>query len=121
MRIKTTLATAAIMATTAFAATATAATPTQVTIKGSDGDYFGVVKSSDPATCADGRTVSVYKMKGDAPAPKTDKKIGSDTAELSDGKYRWSTGNTGFKKGRFYARVKRTDECGGATSNVIRG
>jgi hypothetical protein len=119
--IKTLAAIAAVAVTGAFAAqSATAAplTPTQVTIKGQNGDYEGTVKSSD-ANCANDRNVLVYKMLGSTPEPSSDKKIGMDTSEFQGGKYVWSAGNTGYKHGKFYSRVKKTDDCGGDLSPVI--
>jgi hypothetical protein len=41
-------------------------TETKVTIKGSDGDYYGYVKSSK-SSCEAGRKVNVYKIKGSRP------------------------------------------------------
>jgi hypothetical protein len=32
----------------------------------------------------------------------------------------WSTGNTGPRHGRFYARVKKTETCAGDISPVVR-
>lgn len=111
---------AAIAITGAFAGTASAAplTPTQVTIKGQQGDYNGFVKSSD-AECADGRNVLVYKMLGATPNPNADQKIGMDTASPDGPKFAWSAGNTGYKHGKFYSRVKKTSECGADLSPVI--
>jgi hypothetical protein len=120
MRLKMILATAAITATTALAGTAQASslTHTEVTIKGTNGDYHGLVKSSVP-DCANQRTVNVYEMLGSSPSPSTDQKIGSDTSELNGTKYEWSIGNSGYKHGSFYAKVKKTTECGSATSPVL--
>lgn len=127
MRIKTILAATAIAAATAFTGTAQAAddlasnqSPSKVTIKGENGDYYGKVKSSDPDCLAD-RKVTVFKMKGNSPAPKTDKKIGSDVSELNGAgtKGVWSIGNSGYKKGYFYAKLKPTSECGGGISKVL--
>lgn len=125
MRIKTILATTAIAAATAFTGSAQAAddlvsnqSQSKVTIKGQNGDYHGKVKSSDP-DCLEDRKVTVFKMKGNSPAPKTDKKIGSDTTELDGSKGVWSIGNSGYKKGYFYAKLKKTSECGGGISKVL--
>ena len=62
------------------------------------------------------RTVVVYKELSSTPSPSTDQKIGTDTTE-SDGS--WSIGNSGFKHGSFYAKVKSTTDCSGAQSKVI--
>lgn len=115
MRLKMILATAAIATVTALGGTAQAATPSKVTIKGTNGDYYGKVKSSYDYCLAD-RTVVVYKELGSAPSPKTDQKIGTDTTE-SDGA--WSIGNSGYKHGSFYAKVKKSSQCGSALSKVI--
>ncbi len=125
MRIKTILATAAIATATAFTGVAHGAddlasnqSPTEVTIKGKNGDYHGKVKSSD-ADCLQDRKVTVYKMLGNSPAPKTDQKIGSDVSELDGTKGVWSIGNSGYKHGDFYAKVKKTSECAGDISPVL--
>ncbi len=69
MKFKTLMAVAAISVSGALATSAAAAplTPTQVTIKGQNGDYFGYVKSSDENHCENNRKVSVYKLLGDSP------------------------------------------------------
>ncbi len=115
MRLKMILATAAITTVTAFSGIAQAGTPSKVTIKGTDGDYYGKVKSSD-SDCLAERTVVVYKELGSSPAPKTDQQIGSDTTD-EDGS--WSIGNSGYKDGSFYAKVKKSTDCGSALSKVI--
>jgi hypothetical protein len=121
MRVKVFTTVAAMIVAGAFATGAAASagkTPTEVTIRGENGDFYGNVKSSDPS-CADGRKVTVFKLKGSAPDPGVDRKIASDTASFSGGKYRWSVGNTGEKRGKFYARVVKTDYCTGDISPVI--
>ena len=123
MRVKMVMATAVIAISGVFATGASAAerTPTKVTIKAEGGDFYGYVKSEDPASCADGRKVILYKLKGGgSPDPSTDEKIGMDTASANGPKYMWSTGNTGQQNGKFYARVKRTEDCGGDLSKVVR-
>lgn len=121
MRIKMFTAAAAIAISGAFATGAAAdeLTPTQVTIKGQNGDFYGYVKSDDKANCANQRKVILYKLQGATPDPSADEKIASDTASPNGPKYMWSTGNTGYKNGKFYARVKKTDDCGGDLSPVI--
>jgi hypothetical protein len=115
MRLKMILATAAIATVTVFSGTAQASTPSKVTIKGTNGDYYGKVKSADSDCLAD-RTVVVYEELGSSPDPHSDQKIGYDTTD-PDGS--WSIGNSGFKHGSFYAKVKKSSECGGALSKVI--
>jgi len=93
-------------------------TSTKVTIKGSDGNYYGYVKSSD-SSCESNRTVKVYKMRGDSPSPKTDKEIGSDIAQPNGPDGMWNIGNSGYKHGDFYAKVKKSDGCASDISKVI--
>lgn len=107
MRIKMILATAAIATVTAFSGVAQAGVPSKVTIKGTQGDYYGKVKSSD-SDCLSERKVVVYKSDSTAQNPKTDQKIGSDITD-TDGK--WSIGNSGYKHGYFYAKVKKSSGC----------
>jgi hypothetical protein len=94
---------------------------TTVTIKNpnNSGDFFGYVKSNKPKRCADGRKVTVFKQHGTAQEPRSDEKIGRDTAELSGGKARWELGNTGEKGGKFYARASRRPGCHAALSETI--
>jgi hypothetical protein len=118
MRIKMFAAAALVAITGAFGATTAAQaadlTPTKVTIKGENGDYYGKVKSED-ADCESERTVKVYKLNGNKPKPKRDQLIGTDTADNGE----WSIGNSGYKDGSFYAKVKKTEECGADLSKVI--
>jgi len=96
-------------------------TPTKVTIQAqSGGDFYGYVKSSDPGTCSNERKVILYRMLGDSPHPSDDQKIASDTAGPNGDRYMWSTGNTGQRHGKFYARVKRTTYCAGDLSPVVK-
>ena len=92
---------------------------TQVSIKGDNGDYYGYVKSSDADNCANGRTVKVFKQTGSSQDPKNDQKIGTDIAQPNGTKYMWAIGNSGYKSGKFYAKVGKTDLCKGATSKTI--
>ncbi len=93
---------------------------TEVTIETQNGDFFGTVVSSDPDSCAEGRTVKLFKLVGDTPDPKVDHKIASDTASLNGDEYQWSTGNTGLHRGRYYARAGKTDFCRGDNSPVVK-
>jgi hypothetical protein len=96
-------------------------TPTTVTIQAeSGGDFFGYVKSTDKNHCANGRKVILYKLSGDSPNPSADQKIGSDTAQANGNGYMWSTGNTGQRHGKFYARVKKTELCAADLSPVVK-
>jgi hypothetical protein len=112
------IAACAAVALTAVAYAATPATTT-VTIKGPNGDFHGTVDSPKLNRCAKGRTIRVYKQKGSAQDPKNDTQIGSDTAELQGDHGVWSTGNSGFKSGRFYARARKKEGCRAASSKTI--
>ena len=92
---------------------------TKVNIKGHDGDYYGYVKSSDSGNCASDREVKVFKQTGSDQDPKHDQKIGTDTAQANGDGYMWSIGNSGYKHGKFYAKVGKTDFCKGDTSKTI--
>lgn len=120
MKTKLFIATAAVAISGIAASGATAAgkAPTEVTIKGQEGDYYGYVKSSD-SDCESDRKVNVYKMLGSSPDRQTDLKIGSDIAQPNGPDGMWSIGNSGYKKGKFYAHVKGTTECKGDLSPVI--
>jgi hypothetical protein len=97
--------------------------PTDVTVKGQNGDYEGKVTSPE-RYCLEDRTVVVYKQVGATPNRKDDRKIGMD---LTGSNGKWSAGNTGYKNGKFYAYVKRYslvakggyDACAKAQSDVI--
>jgi len=118
MKTKTLIATAVVALTGVFAGTASAATSTEVTIKGQEGEYYGYVKSQK-SSCESGRTVNVFKMLGSSPNPSDDKKIGSDTSAPNGPDGMYNIGNSGFKKGKFYAQVKKNGQCGGDLSPVI--
>ena len=122
MKTKTLIATAlvAISGIAASGATAAGKADTEVSIKGKNGDYYGYVHSSK-SDCESGRNVNVYKQLGSSPDPKNDQKIGSDTAQPNGPDSMWSIGNSGYKSGKFYAKVNKTDECKGDISNVING
>lgn len=122
MKVKMLIAVAALAVSGVLATAAAGAslTPTKVTIHAeSGGDFFGYVKSSNPS-CANGRKVILYKLLGDSPDPRNDRKIASDTAEANGDGYMWSTGNTGQRHGKFYARVKKTDFCAADLSPVVK-
>jgi hypothetical protein len=120
MKTKMILATAAVAITGVIAPAAGAASkaPTEVTIKGQQGDYYGYVHSSK-SSCESNRTVNVFKLLGSQPDPSVDQKIGSDTAQPNGPDGMWSIGNSGYKHGKFYAQVKKTSECQGDLSPVI--
>lgn len=89
---------------------------TTVTIRAQSGGFYGFVRSTEPSTCVTDRVVVLYKQLGATQSPSTDTRISSDTAG-ADG--RWDTGNTGTRKGRFYARVGRTPDCQADRSRTI--
>ena len=93
---------------------------TVVTIKTENGDFWGTVKSTRPLKCANERTVILFKQVGAEQDPSVDKRMASDTASLSGDRYEWSTGNTGLRRGKFYAKVARTPECRPDTSPTVR-
>jgi hypothetical protein len=119
---------AAALGLATTAAAVLAATPTAqaaqagradvvVTIQAENTDLSGTVKSKRLA-CKQDRKVVLVKQRG-AKGGDDDQVIASDTTSLQDGKWVWSTGNTGIE-GRFYAKVKRTDVCKRALSPTVR-
>lgn len=110
-----TACTALVVAASAFAGKA----ETKVKIKAESGGFYGYVKS-DKKKCANGRKVTLYKQKGNGPDPGSDKKIASDIAQANGTKYMWSTGNTGYEKGYFYAYAKKTKGCDDGISDSIK-
>ncbi|UJA20521.1 hypothetical protein HJD18_10080 [Thermoleophilia bacterium SCSIO 60948] len=96
-------------------ATARAPAETQVTIKGENGDFQGKVKSSREPKCTEERTIKVMRVRNGP-----DEKIATDNASKEGNAYKWSTGNTGEKKGRFYAKAPKTSGCAAGKSKTIR-
>jgi hypothetical protein len=101
-----------------LAGTAAAATPTKVVIKAESGGFYGYVKSADP-DCADGRKVVLFKQLGSFQDPRNDLRVASDVTEANGDQYMWSTGNTGTRTGRYYARATRVPGCKPANSRTI--
>jgi hypothetical protein len=99
-------------------ASATAAA-TKVTIQGPNGDFQGEIHSVK-LKCLGNRTVKVYKQAGSTQAPSIDKVIASDTSERNGDHGDWSVGNTGYKKGKFYARATKTPICKPGSSPTIK-
>ena len=85
---------------------------TKVTIQGG-GSISGYVKSSAENRCANGRKITVYRLKNDH-----EEKITTDTATPNGDKYQWSAGNPG--NGRYFAAAKETSKCEGDLSKVVR-
>ncbi len=118
-KFTTALATAAVAVAT-FAGAADAASKSTVSIMGTNGDYYGYVQSSDATNCESDRKVTVFKQLGSAQSPKTDQKIGSDTASPNGPDAMWSIGNSGYKTGKFYAKAAKVPGlCKAATSATI--
>lgn len=104
---------AAAVAAPAQAGNLTGSVPTKVTIKGQNGDYYGKVKSSDNSCTAD-REVKVFKK-----TPSGKMLIGTDNAQANGVDYEWSIGNSGYKTGKFFAKVNPITGCGGDKSKTI--
>jgi hypothetical protein len=103
----------------AGSASATTPADTRVTIKTQNGDFWGAVFTSRPLKCARNRKVVLYKQLGADQNPSVDDKVASDTASLSGGAYKWNTGTTGLRHGKFYARVAKTTYCKADTSETV--
>ncbi len=89
-----------------------------VTIQAEQTDLSGTVSSGKPVKCAANRTVSVFEQIGGRGGGDDEKRF-SDTSSLQNGKYVWSTGNTG-EEGFFYAVVAAKPGCKGDSSPTIR-
>ena len=98
--------------------TALAGGSAKLTIKGRNGDFSGTVKTKK-RSCADKRTVTVYMQQGSEQDPSVDSEIGSDTSELHGKHGEWSTGNSGYKEGNFYARASKEHGCKALSSKTI--
>ena len=64
--------------------------------------------------------MTLFSLLGSSPDRNVDQKIGMDTASANGDAYMWSTGNTGQRKGKFYARVAKTSLCGGDVSEIVK-
>lgn len=120
MAVVSALVLTAGLATAGSASAGTTRADSTVTIKTENGDFWGQVKSDRPAKCADERKVVVFKQAGDKQDPQQDERVASDTASLNGDRYEWNTGNTGLRRGKFYARIVRTDDCQPDTSETVR-
>jgi hypothetical protein len=89
---------------------------TTVTIRAQSGGFYGELRSSEPFICVTDREVVLFWQLGDTQRPSTDRRISSDVVG-PDG--RWDTGNTGTRKGRYYARVRTNPDCQGDRSRTI--
>ena len=111
-------ATATSSLAAAPAASALAPARVTVTIKAEGTDLSGEVRSPKPRKCAANRTVIVVKQVGTR-GGGDDVRFAMDTTGAQNGKWTWSTGNTGTA-GRFYARVQAKTGCRAAISPTIR-
>ena len=114
------LAPALLVAATATSSPAAAPAPpasVTVTIKAEGTDLSGQVKSAKPQRCAADRTVIVFRQRG-ARGGGDDERFAMDTTDEQNGKFVWSTGNTGTE-GRFYAKVGKKPGCKKDTSPTI--
>ena len=99
------LALASALLVGATAASSPAAAPAApkakvtVTIKAEGTDLSGKVKSPKPGRCAADRTVVVFRQVGTR-GGGDDERFATDTTGLQNGKWVWSTGNTGTE-GKF--------------------
>ncbi len=122
-RLMATITAVALTASLAAAGTASAGATradSTVTIRTQNGEFWGQVKSDRPAKCAAERKVVVFKQAGNRQNPKRDERVASDTASLNGDRYEWNTGNTGLRRGKFYARIGRTADCQPDTSETVR-
>ena len=121
MRARLFIGVVAVVAFTAVAGTgfagAKGAAATKVTIKGPNGDFQGKVKS-DRGKCLK-RKVTVFKLLGNGYDPSNDREIATDTSERQGDVGVWSVGNTGEKKGDYYAYAHRKTGCKPAASKII--
>ncbi|MGZ8637513.1 MAG: hypothetical protein ACXWX2_11165, partial [Actinomycetota bacterium] len=56
---------------------------------------------------------------GDDQDPRADDRIASDTSDQNGNHGEWSVGNTGFRDGKFYAKVAKALGCKGDRSKTI--
>jgi len=115
------LALCAALTVPSFAGARATRAATTIKIKDGNGDFHGRITSTRKG-CLGGRVVKVFKQKGNHQNPKRDKVIGKDTSEKAQRNQLvgiWAVGNTGFKRGSFYAKARRTDSCKVAYSDTI--
>ncbi len=88
-----------------------AKTGTKVSIRTEQKGFSGFVRSSKQS-CHSGRKVTLYRKSG-----RTSTKAGSDTAQPNQDASQWSIKVK--KSGKYYASVKATKQCKGATSKTL--
>jgi hypothetical protein len=92
---------------------------TKVTIDTWAAGFLGVVGSSDPGRCAEGRRIVVFRQQGPKPDPGQDQRVGSDRASADPGGYRWTV--EADHSGDFYAQATPKRGCGATLSATISG
>jgi len=91
--------------------------PTKLTIEAQDTGFAGEVTSEDE-DCFIERKVVLYKRKGKRPRPSRDKKVGTAIAQPNGESALWQIDTEA--RGKFYAYVKKKDECRAARSRVVK-
>lgn len=86
---------------------------TKVTIRYNGVGFDGQVKSNKEDKCANGRKVTVFKVK-----PGKDKKVGSDVAQADGDGYMWFVVDE-TASGKHYAKAGRVDGCESDKSKVV--
>jgi hypothetical protein len=101
---RTPISVLALAGAIAMTGVAEAAPKSRLTLKGPTGDFHGTIKAKK-RRCVNDRAVHLYMLTDAGP-----QEIGSDTSELNSAKTRglWSTGGSGHKDGRFFARADGT-------------
>ena len=84
---------------------------TTLSIQKEEGGFSGFARSSN-RSCHSGRKVTLYRKSG-----KKSTKTGSDTAQPNQDGSQWSINVK--KSGKYYASVKATKTCKGATSKTL--
>lgn len=115
MLTKTRITTLALTAAIGMTGAAEAAPKAKLTIKGQNGDFHGTIKAKK-RKCMNEREVRVFMVTDRGP-----QQIGSDTSELDSEKTRglWSTGNSGYKNGEFFAKAAAKGSCRPLRSKTI--
>src|SRR4051794_19918752 len=96
------LSVAAVVGMTGTADAASAA-KTSISIQGQEGGFFGQVSSSKES-CANGRKVVLYRVKG-----KKQTKVGTDIAQPNGDGFMWSINVS--QSGRFVAKAAAKSGC----------
>ena len=86
-----------------------------MTITSEEANFYGKVKSPR-ASCKADRTVILFKVIGTR-GGGDDSHFANDTTDAAGN---WNTGNTGTP-GRYYAKVRKTDQCKADASRTVTG